>query len=564
MGPPYTLDSPYPPQDPFTCSWLGCDDRVSSIANCLEAWETELKNDQDQIFLLDGLTNGFRIVDKNSDIHKAEMKNHRSTCEYREAVEKELRDQIQQGHYVVATEPPLIVSPLAAIPKDDDSDKVRIIHDGSRPFGAAMNDYATLHSERFQTIADACKIAKPGYWCAKLDLKAAYRSVPIHKDDYKVTGLKWHFSGEKDPTYLFDSRLPFGATLAPSHFHRLSQAIGRCLRRQGFRGIVVYIDDFLLAAETFEECNRALHCLIRLVRKLGFQISWNKVVGPTQRITFLGMDIDTQNCTLLLGQEKLRKLEGELSEFSGKKRATKRQLQRLAGLLNWACQGVRGGKFFMRRILDAIRPLQRQHHKVRLSAEFKKDLHWWLRFLKTFNGVVYYSDCETNHLHVDACNTASGAFFNGDWQYSVFSEDIPTAKNLHINYKEVCAAVQGVERWAPFWRDSNVVVHTDSTVTKAILNRGRSKHSFVNRLLRRMFWLSVKYNFSVRAIHVPGLINTFPDTVSRLHEKGKCELLVSLLANWSHSPVSASLNVDGHMSQDSLCFLLQASQQHSQ
>ena len=107
-----------------------------------------------------------------------------------------------------------------------------------------------------------------------------------------------------------------------------------------------------------------------------------------------------------------------------------------------------------------------------------------------------------------------------------------------------------------------MIVHTDSTVTKAILNRGRSRLPIVNRLLRRMFWLSVRYNFNVRAIHVPGLINTLPDTVSRLHEKGKCERLVGLLANWSHSPVSAVLDVEGHMSEDSFLFLWQTSQKH--
>jgi hypothetical protein len=199
-------------------------------------------------------------------------------------VEKELRSQIVQGNYIVATEKPAIVSPLAAIPKDDGSGDIRLIHDGSRPSGQVMNDYADLHSERFQTIQDACDLAKPGYWCAKLDLKSAYRSVPIHCNDYRVTGLQWHFAGEKNPTYLFDARLPFGATKAASHFHRLSQAIRRCMQRRGFRGVVVYIDDFLVVARTYQECNEALHTLIRLVRRLGFQISWNKVVGPTQRI----------------------------------------------------------------------------------------------------------------------------------------------------------------------------------------------------------------------------------------------------------------------------------------
>ena len=284
-------------------------------------------------------------------------------------------------------------------------------------------------------------------------------------------------------------------------------------------------------------------------------------MGPTQRITFLGIDINTQDCTLLLGQEKLSKLERELSEFSQRKRASKRQLQRLAGLLNWASQCVRGGKFFMRRILDAIRPLQQQHHKIRLSAEFRKDLRWWLSFMSKFNGVVYYNRAQTHHLHVDACKVASGAFFAGDWSYSVFSEDVPLAKNLHINYKEVIGAVKGVHRWAKYWRDSDVIVHTDSTVTKAILNKGRSRHPYINKLLRQMFWLCAKYNFSVRAIHVPGLLNTIPDTISRLHEKGKCKQLAMLLANWWHSP-AYFLELSGHMSVQSRRFLLHMTQTH--
>ena len=46
----------------------------------------------------------------------------------------------------------------------------------------------------------------PFYYCAKIDVQAAYRSVPIHCDDYKATGLQWHFEGENKPTFLYDSR----------------------------------------------------------------------------------------------------------------------------------------------------------------------------------------------------------------------------------------------------------------------------------------------------------------------------------------------------------------------
>ena len=96
----------------------------------------------------------------------------------RTLVEKE---QIEQGNYVIASEKPAIIIPLGAIFKDDGS--VRLIHDGSLPEGFAMNEYTDHHSVRYETLQDACRLVKPGYYCAKLDLQSAYRSVPIHPDE---------------------------------------------------------------------------------------------------------------------------------------------------------------------------------------------------------------------------------------------------------------------------------------------------------------------------------------------------------------------------------------------
>jgi len=86
------------------------------------------------------------------------------------------------------------------------------------------------------------------------------------------------------------------------------------------------------------------------------------------------------------------KLHDKLKAFKHRQRATKVQLQSLAGSLNWACQVVRRGRFFLRRILDSIKPLRQAKHKPKLNAEFRKDLVWWLTFLSTFNGRQYYTD----------------------------------------------------------------------------------------------------------------------------------------------------------------------------
>jgi len=514
----------------------------------------ELVADKDSQFLLDGVQNGFYLSDDNSVVAKAEARNHKSANDHRELVEQELIDQINMGNYVVASTQPAIVSPLAAIPKKDGG--IRLIHDASRPHGAAMNDYASLDSVKFQTIEDACKLAKPGYYCAKVDLQSAYRSVAIHPSEYKMTGLKWKFSGQDSATYLFDTRLPFGSRRGPAIFHRISQAVKRCMQRKGFKDIVVYIDDFLIVAPTYERCNEALHVLISLLRRLGFCISWQKLVGPTQRLTFLGIDIDTVASTLSLGPEKLIKLDQQLEDFWARNRATKQQLQSLAGLLNWACSVVRGGKFFLRRILDSILALKQAKHKVRLSREFKQDIEWWRTYLHCFNGVVYFDEQSRIRVHVDACNKAAGAFWQGNWRYTVFDCDMPAVSALHINYKEVAAVVEAVKCWAPFWGGQTVIVHTDSTVTKSVINKGRSRNKLINAMLRNMFWVCAKYNCKVIAITVSGCINIFADTISRLHEHGNVNKLAKLLRNWFSGNCSYVFDVTNSMSKNALVFLL--------
>ncbi len=78
-----------------------------------------------------------------------------------------------------------------------------------------------------------------------------------------------------------------------------------------------------------------LSMLLGLLRQLGFQISWSKVEGLTQQITFLGIAINTVRMSLALPPNTLQALEALLLEFHSRKRASKCQLQSLAGKLNY-------------------------------------------------------------------------------------------------------------------------------------------------------------------------------------------------------------------------------------
>ena len=123
------------------------------------------------------------------------------------------------------------------------------------PKGQALNEYLNMEHFKYQTLDDTIKMIKPGYYLSKVDLRHAYRSVPIHPSNYEATRLKWQFKRNKlKYTFLVDSRLPFGARKSPEIFHRLTQAVRRIIAKRGFDTIIVYLDDFLIVGEIKQVC----------------------------------------------------------------------------------------------------------------------------------------------------------------------------------------------------------------------------------------------------------------------------------------------------------------------
>jgi hypothetical protein len=140
----------------------------------------------------------------------------------------------------------------------------------------------------------------------------------------------------------------------------------------------------------------------------------------------------------------------------------------------------------------------------------------------------------------------------------VFEVDMPNVAKLHINYKEITAVVAAVDNWANMWTGKTVIVHTDSVVTKAAINRGRSRNSYINSLLRKMAWECAKLNIKLKAVHVPGCVNIMADTISRLHENNKISFLLQLLGRWHHgtipfSPLAAHMSLSAAISLFNRC-----------
>jgi hypothetical protein len=154
-----------------------------------------------------------------------------------------------------------------------------------------VNSYSQDNLVAYSTIADATSLIKQGTFLAKIDLKSAYRSVPISSSCYDLTGLHWYFKEDLSPTFLYDCRLPFGASKSCKICSALTDAVTRMLASKGYT-CLNDIDDFLVIADSELKCKKGLDCLIGLVESLGFEINWKKVEQPARIMVFLGVKID--------------------------------------------------------------------------------------------------------------------------------------------------------------------------------------------------------------------------------------------------------------------------------
>lgn len=89
----------------------------------------------------------------------------------------------------------------------------RSVSDGIHP-----DDFSLHYSSVDDAVAILLHLGK-GTLMAKIDLKSAFRTIPVHRTDWDLLGMRWR--GQ----YYVDTCLPFGLRSAPFLFNEYATAI---------------------------------------------------------------------------------------------------------------------------------------------------------------------------------------------------------------------------------------------------------------------------------------------------------------------------------------------------
>ena len=105
--------------------------------------------------------------------------------------------------------------------------------------------------------------------------------------------------------YFVDTQLPFGLRSSPGIFNRFADAVCWILQeRFTLPNTMHYSDDFFLVAGTYETALLDLNKAESAFKYLGIPSAEEKKSGPSTKITYLGIEINSTNLTMCLPPDK--------------------------------------------------------------------------------------------------------------------------------------------------------------------------------------------------------------------------------------------------------------------
>ena len=143
--------------------------------------------------------------------------------------------------------------------------------------------------------------------------------------------------------FYYSIVLAFGLRSAPYIFNLFSEALHWIIQHHILAHIRHYLDDFFLLFNPSSKpsmCSAAVEWVMGLRRELGLVFQDSKTVWPTTQIEFLGLEFDSVAIEARLPPDKLVFLRLLLHGWSTKCLASLRDIQELAGFLQFVSQVI--------------------------------------------------------------------------------------------------------------------------------------------------------------------------------------------------------------------------------
>ncbi|XP_065889728.1 uncharacterized protein [Dysidea avara] len=136
-----------------------------------------------------------------------------------------------------------------------------------------------------------CLLTKlgPGALLAKMDIKSAFRLLPVHPADRHLLAMEWNGG------IYIDTCLPFSLRSASKLLNILADLFSWLLDQQGASPTIHYLDNFLTMGPAGDPtCFNNLNKMTDIAKYLGIPLAMEKLEVPSHCLTFLGIALAMQ------------------------------------------------------------------------------------------------------------------------------------------------------------------------------------------------------------------------------------------------------------------------------
>lgn len=402
----------------------------------------------------------------------------------KDTVESEVKEMLQLGIIEKSDSP--YNSPLVLVKKPDKTFRVcidfrhlnNVLVTDAEPIPRTDTVFAEVGTKRYFSKFDLVK----GYWQIPMTEEAKTKTA------FSTSSGHFHFK-----------YMPFGIKTAAAVFTRLMRTV-----LEGLPNVQHYIDDVLVATDTWEEHLNTLSDLFQRIEEAGLTIKPKKCEVGMSTVTFLGHKI---------GCGKIEPMLSTLEKIIGAKRpTTKKQVRSFLGLAGYYREYIPQYAELAQPLVDLTRKLER--HQVNWTSRHEDAFRNLKKALAT-GPILRTPDLSKSFvLRTDASSTCVGAVLMQEHEGTLHpvayasKQLLPREVNYSTIERECLALVWAVKKFHLYLYGTHFKVQTDHQPLQ-YLNKAKQLNS---RVLRWSLTLQ-EYSFTIE--HIKGTENVGADYLSR-------------------------------------------------
>ena len=420
-------------------------------------------------------------------------------------IEKQIHLLLEKGAISKCEhEPDQFISKIFLVPKPDGSSRLILNLKN-------LNKFLEPQHFKLEDTKTVIRLISKNCFMVTLDLTDAYHLIGVNKKDRKY--LRFMF---KNNLYEYNC-IPFGLCEAPRVFTKITKPILYILRKMGFLS-VVYLDDFILFGNSYEECMSNLKNTRFILECLGFLVNLKKSsLTPSQKCKYLGLEFDSKNLRVSLPNDKRKNILEQIEKIQKIDKCTIRYFAEFIGKLvaaSIACKySVIHIKSFEREKFLALKINNDNYDGLmRIDSKLNIDLNWWRKnILTTYNPIrsvnfkmEIFSDASLSGWGVHCKYGKSHGYWNVN------------ERKLHINVLELKAALFGLHCFAKELHNCDILLRIDNTTAISYINKmGGIQFPVLNDIAREIWEWCEERGIWIYASYIRSKDNIIADAESR-------------------------------------------------